>query len=69
MRGIVEIEVVVYARLTAYHAHMETEPTPTLPSDADTERYEEIVRGLFPDTKEERQRHEALWEETKVKTE
>lgn len=33
------------------------------PTDADTERYDEIVRKLFPASKEEMQRHEALWQE------
>jgi hypothetical protein len=38
---------------------MKDEPQP---ADTDTQRYDEIVRQLFPDTEEERQRHKDLWE-------
>ncbi len=48
---------------------MNAEPKPIVPSDADTDRYDEVVRKLFPNTNEERQRHEALWKAKQYKTE
>ncbi len=40
---------------------MNTEPKPAAPSYADTERYDEAVRSMFPAPKEEMQRHEDVW--------
>ncbi len=40
---------------------MKAKPTPVAPSDADTERHDNAVRKMFTASKEETQRHEALW--------